>query len=606
MLLWRSHYATVKVVMAPLNLFIPLTKVDEENRIVYGVATAESLDRSGEVCDYASTKPYYERWSNGIAKSTGGRSLGNVRAMHGKVAAGKLIGISFDDAAKKIAVAAKVVDDGEWSKVLEGVYTGFSHGGRYVRKWTENGTKRYTADPSELSLVDLPCLPEATFEVVKADGATETRGFVAKTFTEEQLAPLAWELAKEAGVTEWEAALELAKNHLAAEQVRKAEIDVGEDVEKWDESKHPRDEEGKWSEASGSIASEAAAGSLSGAVTGAIAGGVAGGPVGAAVGALDGAVLGALGGAVSEGAKQWAKSKEGPKNENDESDENPKDRKGKKNVTEKWVEPTHKQFWSCGCEGHDHEHVTKAEAVACMKDRLAKAEAAELPEVVAAREAMELSKQAMEQLEKKPEGEPDGDEAANEKPEGKDEKPEGEEAPHAEPDGDEAPAEAAKKAISKAVDDLISRDADPIEVMTKMLAKYGARNSSSKDLSVIQAIHDHAAHLGAQCSESEGGAAEKVDAGDLAKLAANNEELRSSLTSVTSQLQELSKRVEVLSRSPAPAKAAVFAVSKAADGQVVGETPEEALLKRMNSMTPEQQQHELMKLALRIPVAPIQ
>lgn len=604
--------------MAPLNLFIPLTKVDEENRIVYGVATAESLDRSGEVCDYASTKPYYERWSNGIAKSTGGRSLGNVRAMHGKVAAGKLIDISFDDAAKKIAVAAKVVDDGEWSKVLEGVYTGFSHGGRYVRKWTENGTKRYTADPSELSLVDLPCLPEATFEVVKADGATETRGFVAKTFTEEQLAPLAWELAKEAGVTEWEAALELARNHLAAEQVRKAEIDVGEDVEKWDESKHPRGEDGKWTDGAGGAAAEGAvSGAIGGAIGGAIQGGIEGAPagvagaaVGAAVGAVRGAALGAAGGALTGAATRvvtnTTKPKE-PEKMSDSEGETPEEKDRKKKAAEKWVEPTHKQFWSCGCEGHDHEHVTKAEAVACMKDRLAKAEAAELPEVVAAREAMELSKQAMEQLEKKPEGEPDGDEAANEKPEGEDEKPKGEEAPHAEPDGDEAPAEAAKKAISKAVDDLISRDADPIDVMTKMLAKYGARNSSSsKDLSVIQAIHDHAAHLGAQCSESEGGAAEKVDAGDLAKLAANNEELRSSLTSVTSQLQELSKRVEVLSRSPAPAKAAVFAVSKAADGQTASEAPEEALLKRMSSMTPEQQQHELMKLALRVPVAPIQ
>ncbi len=36
---------------------------------------------------------------------------------------------------------------------------------------------RYTADPSEVSLVDLPCLPSATFQVLKADGAAETRAF---------------------------------------------------------------------------------------------------------------------------------------------------------------------------------------------------------------------------------------------------------------------------------------------------------------------------------------------------------------------------------------------------------------------------------------------
>jgi hypothetical protein len=32
---------------------------------------------------------------------------------------------------------------------------------------------RYTAEPLEVSLVDHPCLPEATFTVIKLDGSTE-------------------------------------------------------------------------------------------------------------------------------------------------------------------------------------------------------------------------------------------------------------------------------------------------------------------------------------------------------------------------------------------------------------------------------------------------
>jgi hypothetical protein len=36
---------------------------------------------------------------------------------------------------------------------------------------------RYTAEPVEVSLVDNPCLPEATFAVLKADGSTELRKF---------------------------------------------------------------------------------------------------------------------------------------------------------------------------------------------------------------------------------------------------------------------------------------------------------------------------------------------------------------------------------------------------------------------------------------------
>lgn len=164
---------------APLRMFIPLTKVDIEKRLVYGVATAEEPDRSGEICDYESTKPYYKAWSDEIAKNSGGKSVGNLRAMHQKIAAGKITEINYDDNGRRIEICAKVVDDGEWEKVREGVYTGFSQGGRYVKRWDDPATKltRYTAEPTEVSLVDLPCLPGATFSVVKAAGVEEAAQF---------------------------------------------------------------------------------------------------------------------------------------------------------------------------------------------------------------------------------------------------------------------------------------------------------------------------------------------------------------------------------------------------------------------------------------------
>ena len=161
-----------------LRLAIPITKVDAAARLVYGLATAEVPDRAGEVCDYASTKPFYEKWSADIAATSGGKSFGNLRAMHGQVAAGKVTALAFNDEARQIEICAKVVDDGEWAKVTEGVYTGFSQGGRYARRWTDAaGATRYTAEPQEISLVDLPCLAEARFEMIKADGAREWRGF---------------------------------------------------------------------------------------------------------------------------------------------------------------------------------------------------------------------------------------------------------------------------------------------------------------------------------------------------------------------------------------------------------------------------------------------
>jgi hypothetical protein len=164
--------------MPRFDLFLPLTKVDVDERMVHGVATAEAPDRAGEICDYDSTKPYFEAWSISAREASGGKSLGAVRAMHARVAAGKLTDIAFDDEGKRILVSAKIVDDDEWEKVVEGVYTGFSQGGSYVKRWAdpETGLTRYTANPSEISLVDVPCLPGATFQIVK-DGVFEERAF---------------------------------------------------------------------------------------------------------------------------------------------------------------------------------------------------------------------------------------------------------------------------------------------------------------------------------------------------------------------------------------------------------------------------------------------
>ncbi len=177
----------------PLQMFIPLRKADAARRLIYGYATAELPDRSGEICDYASTKPHYEKWSEDFAKASGGKSLGNLRSMHGKVAAGKISAITFNDQAKRIEIAAKIVDDDEWRKIEEGVYTGFSQGGAYVKRWPDPENPeltRYTAAPSEISLVDLPCLSEASFELVKADGATERRGFAAPSAEPEGPTPV--------------------------------------------------------------------------------------------------------------------------------------------------------------------------------------------------------------------------------------------------------------------------------------------------------------------------------------------------------------------------------------------------------------------------------
>lgn len=229
-----------------LNLFIPIKKIDEEQRLVYGQVAAEVTDNSGEVFDYDASKPYFEKWSENAYNTSGGKSYGNLRVMHTSKVAGRIDApLHFDDNNKTIEAVAKVVDDDDWKKVLEGCYTGFSMGGRYVERVKKGSETRYTADPVEVSLVDKPCIPTATFEVVKADGVVETRHFdesvVQKidgeqdmkvyTPTNDEILPVARELAKadgKEGPNDWVDYADAARDQLVA---KAAEAEAGEEGE---------------------------------------------------------------------------------------------------------------------------------------------------------------------------------------------------------------------------------------------------------------------------------------------------------------------------------------------------------------------------------------
>ena len=161
--------------------FVPFAKVDAARRDVWGIVTAEVPDKDDEVCDYDKSKPYYRAVIDEMSKATDGRNFFPLRAMHQLIAAGKCIGFEFRDADKEIFMGFKVVDDKEWTKVDEGVYTGFSQGGRIVGDMVPDpvfkNCMRYVANPSEASLVDNPCLGVAHFAYVKADGQIEMRKF---------------------------------------------------------------------------------------------------------------------------------------------------------------------------------------------------------------------------------------------------------------------------------------------------------------------------------------------------------------------------------------------------------------------------------------------
>lgn len=163
-----------------MQIFAKLAKFDENTGYFEAIAADESVDKAGEIFDYESSKPHFVKWSDTICKASDGKNLGNVRAMHGKVAAGKLSDLIFDDSAKAIKVAGFVVDANEKTKMAAGVYTGVSIGGSYGKTWDDpvvKGARRYEAIPSEISIVDNPCNGNAHFTVVKADGTEELRKF---------------------------------------------------------------------------------------------------------------------------------------------------------------------------------------------------------------------------------------------------------------------------------------------------------------------------------------------------------------------------------------------------------------------------------------------
>lgn len=139
------------------NIFAAISKVDDEQRMVYGIASTEALDVQGEVV----TK-------EAMADALGDyMKFANIREMHQPSAVGVAKSAEID-ADGRTHISVHVVDDSAWAKVKAGVYKGFSIGGKAVSK-VEGVIKSLRL--SEISLVDRPANPEALITVWKADGA---------------------------------------------------------------------------------------------------------------------------------------------------------------------------------------------------------------------------------------------------------------------------------------------------------------------------------------------------------------------------------------------------------------------------------------------------
>ena len=148
-------------------IYTNFEKADEEKRMVYGYATTDALDSQDEIVEMGATAMAVEDY----------RKWANIREMHTNSAVGiaPIIEIRKDG----LWLGAHIVDDRAWGKVKKGVYKGFSIGGKkldVIQEFNEelgktiNRIKKYML--TEISLVDRPANPLATFSFIKRDTDT--------------------------------------------------------------------------------------------------------------------------------------------------------------------------------------------------------------------------------------------------------------------------------------------------------------------------------------------------------------------------------------------------------------------------------------------------
>lgn len=158
--------------MENFNLSFPIDMIKKEQRIVSGIATADNIDKAGDIVDFNASKDAFASWG------------GNIREMHAPIAVGKAINyepVEIEDRDGRkynaIRVDAYISKGAEstWQKVLDGTLKAFSIGGKIIEKSDEVGKmyngrqvrriKKYVL--GELSLVDNPANAIAVVDIIK-------------------------------------------------------------------------------------------------------------------------------------------------------------------------------------------------------------------------------------------------------------------------------------------------------------------------------------------------------------------------------------------------------------------------------------------------------
>ena len=168
-----------------LRLSMPISKIDQERRIVSGFATLDNLDRQNDIVTAEASMKAFSNFK------------GNIREMHQPSAVGKMVSFKedkyFDPESKKfysgVFVSAYVSKGAQntWEKVLDGTLSAFSIGG-IMNKWDDGFDEEVSKpiriikeyDLFELSLVDSPANQFASVvSIEKVNGVNVIKGDIA-------------------------------------------------------------------------------------------------------------------------------------------------------------------------------------------------------------------------------------------------------------------------------------------------------------------------------------------------------------------------------------------------------------------------------------------
>jgi hypothetical protein len=176
---WNTDQSSISLVM-------PISKIDQEKRIVSGWATTDAVDKQGDIVTAEASARAFDMFR------------GNVRESHTPLAVGKVISFKQDkyyDKDKNKFQNGVYVDvyiskgaQDTWYKINEGILSGFSIGGNINKSqdvYDENIDKSVRVieeyELSELSLVDNPANPDANVVSVQKFVGGET---IEKNFLE--------------------------------------------------------------------------------------------------------------------------------------------------------------------------------------------------------------------------------------------------------------------------------------------------------------------------------------------------------------------------------------------------------------------------------------